>query len=168
MSHFRHSCPEQYRFSCSLKNLNILSPIYSQNNYWGSVEGSSLGFWFLLPTIMMCNQLVSETRLSHGVGAGSGVPPWCPGPALGSLLPEFLSYCPISSWGNAGPQVVCGVPMASAFAPVRQEAQLSLAAAGAAIALLGCGPGSRTPQPRPPKDRDLQAASAGGSEAQTS
>lgn len=29
MSHFRCSCPERYTFACTLKNLNLFSPIYS-------------------------------------------------------------------------------------------------------------------------------------------
>lgn len=50
LSHFRCSCPERYRFACSLKNVNLPpAPIYSWKNYWGSVKGAVLDFGFCSP-----------------------------------------------------------------------------------------------------------------------
>lgn len=72
------------------------SPIYSPNNYWGSVEGSSLEFCFLLPMILMCNQLISEVHFGRGTG-----------PRASLRLTESLT-APSSCWGHAGTQGVCG------------------------------------------------------------
>lgn len=172
MSHFRHSCPEKYRFACSLKNLNLFSPIYSQNNYWWSVEGSSLEFWFLLPMILMCNQLVSEMHFSHGMGPGSWVTILVLRASL--RLTEFLT-APSSCWGNAGTQGVCeaahGLSLMSCVAGDLTSLWLSSRSCDCAVALSA---GSCASWPRPPKGRGLQALSSvsgqycEGSEAQIS
>lgn len=109
MSHFRCSCPERYRFACSLKNLNLFSPIYSWNHYWGTVEGCSLEFWFLLPMIMMFNQIVNVKCISAmALRSGAGMPPRCPGSASGPLLTRSLTgpgSCCLRG-GNAGAEGV--------------------------------------------------------------
>lgn len=47
-----------------IKNSNLFPPIYSWNIYWGSVEESSLKFWFLFAIIMMFNQIVNVKHVS--------------------------------------------------------------------------------------------------------
>lgn len=75
----------------------------------GECEGSSLGFWFLLPMIMIFNQMVSVKCISAMAwGPGAGMPPWSLGSATGPLLTWSLpapSSCCL--WGgNAGTEGV--------------------------------------------------------------
>lgn len=137
------------------QEFKLFSHIYSQNNYWGSVEGSSLEFWFLLPMILMCNQVVSEMHFSHGMGAGSWDTTLVPRTSL--RLTEFLT-APNSCWGDAGTQGLCGaahgLSLMSCVAGDLTSLWLSSRSCDCAVALLA---GSCTSWPRPSKGRGLQA-----------
>lgn len=174
MSHFRCSCPEKYRFACSLKNLNLFPPIYSQKNYWGSVEGSSLEFWVLLPTIMMCNQLISVKCIS--AMAWGWDTSLVPRSSL-RLSTHTVSCCFQLLLGQCRyRRGVWGSPWPQPEGPVWQETSppSGYAHLGYELGLHCCfvRPGSCRSWPRLPKGSGLQALSsewpAEGNEAQIS
>lgn len=112
MRHFRCSCPERYRFACSLKNLKLFSPIYSWSNYWGTVERSRLEFWFLLPPTMVFNQIVNAKCISAMAwGLGAGLPPRCPGATSGPLPTRSLTASAASAGAMPMQKGCAGWPM---------------------------------------------------------
>lgn len=92
-----------------IKNLNLFPPIYSWNNYWGSMEERSLKFWFLFPIIMMFDQIVNVKRIS----AMAWVQELGYLPSAWAQPQTPYSHHPYSSWpchlcgGNASAEGMC-------------------------------------------------------------